>query len=285
MPNSVGSGALKIVEFNASGYLSVSGSATGGTYDLATDIITLNYAAGATYADLKFGDARGVTFTGEDSKTGTIGSSVFYPHVFTSQTAGSVTFATTQVTSPNNSDWSVVTFRDSNNNGQLDGGDAQITGPLNVVAGVPITIFLQNFVPTTAANGAQDKLTVTATFVPTVGPKQTLSRSDLTIVAANQGLLLSKTVDKTSAKSGDNLVYTITYRNTGADVLTNLVVSDATPAYTRFVSAGEGTRAPGLTNVVIANPGANNKGNVTWTFGGSLSPGQSGTVVFSVRVQ
>ena len=287
VPNSLGSTPLKVVEFNPSGYLSVSGSAvaSGGTYTLATDTIALNYTAGTTYADLKFGDARGVSFTGEDSKTGTIGSSVFYPHVFTAQTAGSVSFATSQLPSPNNAAWSVVAFRDSNNNGQLDGGDAQITGPVAVAAGTPITIFLQNFIPPTAANGAQDRLTVTATFTPTSGPTQTLSLSDLTTVAANQGLVLSKTVDKATAKSGDVLLYTITYRNTGADALTNLVVSDATPAYTRFVSAAEGTRATGLTGVTIATPGVNNKGAVKWTFAGSLNPGQSGTVVFRVQVE
>ena len=286
VPNSVGSGPLKVVEFNPSNYLSVSGSAVSasGTYDLPSDTISFAYTAGATYNDLKFGDVRGVAFTGEDSKTGTIGSSVFYPHVFTSQTAGIVTFATTQLTSPNNTDWGVVAFRDSNGNGQLDGGDAQITAPLSVEAGVPITIFLQNFIPTTAANGAQDKLTVTATFTPTSGAVQTLSLSDLTTVAANQGLMLTKTVSRSTAKSGDILTYTIEYRNTGADALTKLVVRDATPAYTRFVSAADGTRAAGLTDVTIATPGANNKGAVSWTFAGILNPGQSGTVTFRVEV-
>ena len=286
VPNSLGSTPLKVVEVNPPGYRSASGNVgtSGGTYDLPADTISFAYTAGSTYTGLKFGDARGVSFTGEDSKSGTIGSSVFYPHVFTAQTAGTVSFSTTQLPAPSNAAWSVVTFRDSNGNGQLDGGDAQITGPLAVVAGTPITIFLQNFIPTTAANGAQDKLTVTATFTPTSGPVQTLSRSDLTTVAANQGLLLSKTVDKSTAKSGEILLYTVTYRNTGADALTNLVVRDATPAYTRFVAAADGTRPAGLTGVTIANPGANNKGAVSWTFAGSLNPGQSGTVTFQVRV-
>ena len=287
VPNSVGAGVLKVVEFNLAGYNSVSGNVgtTSGAYDLPSDTISFTYAAGSIYSGLKFGDGRGITFTGEDAKTGTAGSSVFYPHVFTSQTGGSVTFTTTQLPTPANSGWSVVTFRDSNGNGILDGGDAQITAPVAVAAGVPITIFLQNFIPTTAANGAQDKLTVTANFTPTTGAAQSISRSDLTTVAANQGLLLSKTVDKTTAKSGDVLTYTITYKNTGAEALTNLVVKDATPAYTTFVSAANGTLPTGLTAPTIATPSVNSKGAVTWTFGGSLNPGQSGTVTFNVRVQ
>ncbi len=287
VPNSVGAGVLKVVEFNLSGYNSVSGNigTTGGTYDQPTDIISFPYAAGSTYTGLKFGDSRGITFIGEDAKTGTAGSSVFYPHVFASQTAGNVTFTTAQLPTPANTGWSVVTFRDSNGNGVLDGGDAQITGPVAVAAGVPITIFLQNFIPTTAANGAQDKLTVTANFTPTTGAVQSIARSDLTTVAANQGLLLSKAVDKTTAKSGDVLVYTITYRNTGAEALTNLVVKDATPSYTTFQSATTGPLPTGLTAPTIAAPSANAKGAVTWTFGGILNPGQSGTVTFNVKVQ
>ncbi len=287
LPNSVGPGTLKVVEFNLSGYTSVSGNVgtTAGAYDQPTDIISFTYAAGSTYSGLKFGDSRGITFVNEDAKTGTAGSSVFYPHVFTSQTAGTVSFTTMQLPTPTNSGWSVVTFRDSNGNGQLDGSDAQITGPIAVTAGTPITIFLQNFIPTTAANGAQDKLTVTANFTPTVGPAQSISRSDLTTVAANQGLLLTKAVNTATAKSGDVLTYTITYRNTGADALTNLVVKDATPAYTTFVSAATGPLPAGLTAPTIAAPSVNAKGAVTWTFGGTLNPNQSGTVTFNVKVQ
>ncbi len=287
LPDSLASTPLRVVEINPSGYNSVSGDAgtTGGTYTLATDTIQFNYVAGSAYSGLKFGDGRGVSFTGEDSQIGPVGSSVVYSHVFTAQTTGSVSFNTTQLPSPANPDWSVVTYRDSNANGVLDGADAMINGALPVVAGVPITVFLKNFIPTTAANGAQDRLTITATFTPTNGPVQTLSRSDLTTVAANTGLLLTKTVDKATAQSNDVLLYTITYRNAGAQPLTDLVVKDATPAYTTFVSAANGTLAPGLNAPTIAAPSAGNKGAVSWTFGGSLNPGQSGTVVFSVRVQ
>ena len=252
VPDNLASTPLRVVEINPAGFQSASGSAgtTGGTYTLSTDTIQFNYAAGSTYTGLKFGDARGVTFTGEDSKIGPVGSSVVYPHVFTAQTSGSVTFSTTQLPAPANPNWSVIAYRDSNNNGVLDGADAVINGPIAVVAGAPITIFLKNFIPTTVANGAQDRLTITATFTPTGsptnGPVQTLSRSDLTTVATSTGLLLTKTVDKATARSGDILVYTITYRNTGAESLTNLVVRDAMPAYTTFVSAANGTLAPGL---------------------------------------
>ena len=291
VPDNLAGTPLRVVETNPAGTQSASGNAgnTNGTYTLATDTIEFNYAAGSTYSGLRFGDARGVTFENEDAKIGPAGSSLVYTHVFTAQTAGSVSFNTTQAPSPANPNWSVATYRDSNNNGVLDGADAIITAPVPVVAGVPITVFVKNFIPTTAANGAQDRLTITATFTPTGapnnGPVQTLSRTDLTTVASNTGLSLTKTVDKATARSNDVLLYTITYRNTGAEALTNLIIRDATPAYTTFVSAANGALAPGLSAPTIAAPGVAAKGAVTWTFGGSLNPGQSGTVTFSAKVQ
>ena len=292
LPNNLAPGTLRVVEINPAGYNSVSGNAgnTGGAYALATDAIQFDYVAGSTYSGLKFGDSRGVTFTGEDAKTGPVGSSVVYSHVFTAQSAGSVTFNTTQRPSPANPDWSVVAYRDGNGNGVLDGADPLLTNStaVPVVAGTPITVFLKNFIPQTAANGAQDRLTIAANFAPTgnnSGPTQTISRSDLTTVSTNSSLVLVKTVDKATAKSKDTLVYTVQYRNTGTEALTNLVIRDATPAYTTFLSATNGTLAPGLSAPTIAAPAIGGKGNVTWTFGGSLNPGQSGTVTFRVKVQ
>ena len=129
---------------------------------------------------------------------------------------------------------------------------------------------------------------MTATFTASganAPPVQVLSKQDLTTVAANSGLVLTKAVDKATARSGDILLYTITYRNTGGEALTDLVVNDATPAYTTFVSAADGARPAGLTGVTIAAPPVGGKGAVSWTFAGSLNPGQSGTVTFRVRVQ
>lgn len=290
VPGGVASSSLKIVEANLPDTVSTGAQTAtpGGSYNRASDTITFNYAAGTTYSNLNFGDVRLATFTGEDSKIAIVGSSVAYPHVFTAQTAGTVTFGVAQLPSPNNPDWSVVGFRDSNN-GQLDGADAQLgVAPIAVVAGQQFTIFLQNFVPTTAANGAQDKVTVTANFAPTgaaAPATQVISRSDLTTVSAQDGLVLTKKVDKATARSGDVLLYTITYSNATPNALANLIVSDATPAYTTFVAANNGPLPNNLTGVTVINPAVGARGAVKWTFAGTLNPGQSGTVTFQVQVQ
>ena len=291
VPNNLASSSLKVVETNGADFVSSGAQVgnSGGTYDRPADAITFNYTAGATYSGLNFGDVRLATLDGGDSKTAPIGSSVDYAHLFRAQTAGTVTFSASQLSSPNNPDWSVVAFQDSNDNGILDGADARLpAGPIAVTAGQQIRVLLQNFVPQTAANGAQDKLTLSANFVPTgtqAPAPQVLTRNDTTTVSAAQGLVLTKTVDKATARSGDVLLYTITYKNSGAEALTNLIVNDATPAYTTFVSAASGALPAGLTGATIAAPAVGARGAVKWTFGGSLTPGASGAVTFRVTVQ
>jgi uncharacterized repeat protein (TIGR01451 family) len=82
------------------------------------------------------------------------------------------------------------------------------------------------------------------------------------------GLTINKTAPGTVA-SGANLTYTINYGNTGKVAATNVVISDPVPAGTTFVSAtGGGT--------LVA-------GNVVWNIG-TLNPGQTGSVTFTVTV-
>ena len=56
------------------------------------------------------------------------------------------------------------------------------------------------------------------------------------------------------------MLYTISYKNTGAEALTNLVVNDATPAYTTYLSSGNGALPTGLTGVTIAAPNVGARG-------------------------
>jgi uncharacterized repeat protein (TIGR01451 family) len=53
-------------------------------------------------------------------------------------------------------------------------------------------------------------------------------------------IAIVKSVDKTSAKYGDSLTYTLTVTNPSAADLTGVVVTDALPAGTSFVSASDG---------------------------------------------
>jgi len=113
-----------------------------------------------------------------------------------------------------------------------------------------------------------------------------VSLDDRTTVISAGSLELVKSVSLATAKPGDVLTYTITYRNLGTQPLSAILIRDATPAYTVFVGASCGALGGGLGGCgVTTQPTTGGTGNVTWTLAGSLLPGASGSVTFQVRVQ
>jgi len=101
-----------------------------------------------------------------------------------------------------------------------------------------------------------------------------------------QRLRLEKVVDKATALPGANLTYTVTFINDSTSPISNLKVSDSTPAYTTFVSAACGSPLPNsLTACAITAPTVGQTGAIQWTYTGSLAPSQTGTVTFVVKIQ
>jgi uncharacterized repeat protein (TIGR01451 family) len=156
-------------------------------------------------------------------------------------------------------------------------------------------------------------VTVSAAFTASNNvliPVQTITRTDVTTVtAADSGALtLLKEVcnatvtpacngytTQNTGKGGDLLRYRITYTNTGASAVNNVVIQDATPPYTTFQSADVGALPNSLTACNKTTPAgtiacttaqiAGGTGSVKWVFTGTLLSGQSGTVTFVVQVQ
>ena len=88
----------------------------------------------------------------------------------------------------------------------------------------------------------------------------------MTVVGGNTALHLLKAVDKTTAKSGDTLTYTITYTNASSTPVSNIVVSDGTPSYTTFVSASCGSLPSGITACTVSTqPSVGGTGSVAGT--------------------
>jgi uncharacterized repeat protein (TIGR01451 family) len=160
-------------------------------------------------------------------------------------------------------------------------------------AGDTVCIVVRDSIPGTAPYNSRNVITVTSTF----NGATTLSRTDTTTVgaAAGAGLTLAKSVrnvtlaggtgTSNTARPNDVLEYTITYTNTSSGMLSSIVVTDATPAFTSFVSAACGTLPANIaTCLVTAQPAAGSVGSVVWTLGGSLLSGGSGSVSYQVRV-
>ncbi|HET7798327.1 MAG TPA: hypothetical protein VFK72_10600, partial [Nevskia sp.] len=221
-------------------------------------------------------------------------------HTFTAQTGGSVVFSTSAVPRPQVPDWSEVLYLDSNCSGAIDSGELPITGPLTLVAGQQICIVNREFVPAAAPVGASNVVTVTATFTyanATPGLTTVLTHTDTTIVGDGTGAALNlvKTVSTGTTTPGSILTYTITYSNRSSQPLSTIVINDAVPPFTSFVSAAAGPLPASLTACSKTTPSGGPvdcaavqapaaRGALRWTFTGILQPGSSGTVTFQVQV-
>jgi uncharacterized repeat protein (TIGR01451 family) len=96
---------------------------------------------------------------------------------------------------------------------------------------------------------------------------------------------LLKSASVVNAPPGSTVAYTISYANpNGAMPLRNIVITDVTPPFTSFTSAACGALPASLTSCTISAPAVGATGTVTWTLGGSLDPGASGTVTITVTV-
>ena len=109
---------------------------------------------------------------------------------------------------------------------------------------------------------------------------------DVTTASGAGGLEIVKSVDVSTARPGDYIQYTITYRNPGATALTSIVIREATPVYTVFDTASCVSLGSGLTGCTLSSaPASGASGPVTWSLSGALAPGATGSVSFRVRVQ
>ena len=304
IPNSgliSGTTRLCVVETNPSGYLSTGASqltkalSTSGavTYIRATDTISFIFTTGGDFSGLNFGDVPVNTFATDGSQSGLPGAVVFYAHTFTAGSSGNLSFSTSNLASPAIGGWSNSIYRDSNCNALLDGVEgASPFSSIGVTGGQAICIVVKESIPAGASAGAQDVITVAATLTYSgASPALALilTRTDTTTVGTptSAGLSLIKAVDKASALPGEILTYTITYSNNSSGVLNNVVISDSTPSFTRYVGASAGCPLVVVRTScsVTSEPANNTTGSIHWNITGGLAPGVSATVQFRVQLQ
>lgn len=262
---------LCVVETNPSGYLSTGGSAAavqlisaiptvaaGTTYTYcrtaatsgactgagitAPDSISFTAAANTSYLSLNFGDVPVNTFVANGTKRGPPGEVVFYPHIFTPGSVGSVTFTIARVSTPAWPGWGEVMYRDLNCDGTLgaaevatviaangQAGSAVLADPNDTTPGDPsgrrICVILRESIPPNAPFNAENQATITATFA--------YSNS---LPALSTTLNLIDTTATGSATGGDGLRLQKTVCN-----VTNPVVNPGGAACNAATGAGFGT--------------------------------------------
>lgn len=293
------SGTVTLTPTAPGGDLTTGGSAgkTTGTY--ARPSVSFTYGAGNTYTGVTFGLVPPNTLAPIGAQTAQAGTTVFYPHTFVAGSVGQVTFSTTGLASPALAGWTQVLYLDSTCSGQFASSDTAISGAIAAVANQLICILVKELVPSGAPPNAQNKVTVSASFAysGSAAPAATvLTVTDTTTVVTTgatqfikqvQNVTLSGAFGTTNtALPGNTLQYQLVVTNEGSAPLSTIVVNDATPAFTTFVSAACPSSLPaGLTGCSVSTqpaPGA--QGSLQWTFAGSLAPGAQTAVSYQVVV-
>jgi len=92
------------------------------------------------------------------------------------------------------------------------------------------------------------------------------------------------------AAPGDVLRYRLTFRNQGSNALTEVTITDSTPAYSALnaPAACPVSLPAALTACSLSAPDGSNgsgyQGGLEWRFTGELQPGAQGAVSYDVRV-
>jgi len=284
---------VKIVQRNLAGHLSTGADAgnTGGRYEHGSDTLAFDAAPGSAYAGVHFGDVPPGRFAPDGQQSAPPGSVLLYGHRFVAGSRGTLKLTASQHASPALEGWNVTLHRDADCNGDLDAGDTPITGEQALEADDTLCLVAKVIVPEQAPHGALHRLSLHAAFRHEGAEApidHTLSREDLSTVGSRHdaALRLHKRADRGTARPGETIVYTIEYRNDGADALTRLRIFDVVPSHTVFVAADCGAPAAEASDcTIVTQPEAGGSGRIEWRIDGMLRPGESGTVRFSARVE
>lgn len=274
-------------------YVSVSGDpgTTGGSYDRTEDQISFISSSGTEYDGINFADVPANSFTPMGRQYANPGSVIFYRHSFKAKTPGEVTFDMEETSSPENSAWSHTLFEDVNCNGEIDPeDDTEITSSKTMELDDELCLVARVQVPAGIDINAQHVLNIEATYtLSTTSVSYPQKVHDETIVGdpSGAGLLLEKTVDKTSATPGEELTYVIEYRNNSSDPLEMLSIDDRTPSYTVFSTAEtcDESLPDTLTSCTVQAPASGEQGTILWEFEGALAPGEEGDVSYKVTIE
>ena len=285
-----------------SGFLATGGShgTTGGSYTRPS--VSYTTVSGSAFTGANFGIIPPNSFIANGAQSTAPGTMVFYTHTYNPGSAGSVTFALSALATPVITGWTQVLYLDSNCNAAFDAGEPQITSPITATAGVPICLIVRQQTPPGASLGAQNTITVTANMAysnasPALNAP-TLTVTDTTTIAASGGIVLAKLVRNITtggalstainALPGQTMEYTVTATNNGSQPVSTIVINDATPGFTNFVSAACPLPAAfpaGITACTVSiQPAAGASGAVQWMLTGSLTPTAQIAVRFQIKV-
>ncbi|MDH4038713.1 MAG: NEW3 domain-containing protein [Candidatus Krumholzibacteria bacterium] len=209
--------SLVVVEQNPVGFVS-----------LTPDTVFAAALAAGDTAVADFADVGIMTLTAGGVAPGAVGGTVDFSHRVQAGTAGHM-----DITANSDSAFTSVWYVDVNGNGLLDAPDRTLVAsdgdldPDGPGAGV-LNLILRVFVPAAAVPGSTIPFAIVATQTVTGTPLVlTATTTDAVVVTPGAGQLsIQKSHDRTDARPGDAITYTIRLFNAGVDSLGNVALID-----------------------------------------------------------
>jgi uncharacterized repeat protein (TIGR01451 family) len=248
----------------------------------------------------------------QNDRTGQVapGGTVVYKHTLTNNgnivegaTAGSLPFTLTNDQAANG--WTTSLYVDLNNDGVADANELVTGSDLaaktgSIARGASVNLLIKVQAPVNATAGTPSA--VVLTIQPTVAGGQSVAdlvNTDLTTVTSGQVRLVKEqslancstgvagtyTQNTVSAKPGECVKYRITATNEGNADVTNVVISDATPAYTTLKVIA--SASPVATNATLSTSTAALTDGSTGTIAAEktpLVPNTSAVLEFVIKV-
>ncbi len=317
LPAGYGNTLIQIVTVNDNNHRSISeyfGEDPGNT-GIVTDgtvAFTPQLAFAGTY-HIDFGLVVNPGWEADSIIENTPAAAVVHAHYYFPRTSGQLSFDIAgQSSIPGNSAWQALLFLDENCNGALDVGEPALPSSLNVDVdtSAKVCVLSKVFIPADASGGDTYTYDINATLIygdpagTAHGLTDTRSLTDLTsVIASGEGLLvLSKTVQNISAGGpvsssnsalpGQVLHYSIDFANTGDGPITEVQISDSTPAFTGLSAPVQcpSSLPDGMASCQVLVPGvgenfAGYSGPVRWQFAGPMLAGAAGTVGYHIIVE
>ena len=223
------------------------------------------------------------------TKPGSVGAQVVFPHTLTNIGNGTDTFALaySQIATDSFDLLNVQIYPDANGSGLPSSlTPISTTGPL--VSGGIFHFVIVGTVPGTATPGQYAQLSVTAQS----GYTTSLVQTNLdTVQVSNQGVIgVTKSQSVASGTPITTNTYTLTYINTGNNIATNVTLTDAIPTGMAYVTNSARWSVSGPT--LLNDNGSGNPAGIGYTFAaGTVSAtisnvgiGITGFVTFQVAV-
>jgi uncharacterized repeat protein (TIGR01451 family) len=275
------------------GYISVNshpGNSSSINYDY--DKIDINFGSLQQNVQyIVFSDVKKMDWSQGEIRYGQRGSNVLLTN-YLNTFSYTVNKYTIQNRSNDNPEWSIVLMNDDECNDVVENWNEVIVPAIGNTTHDwnninESCIFSKIFIPATAAEGEEFSydLCVEVTYHNTVVTEESCLTNKVTAISSSANIQIIKTADKTSAKPGEEITYTIELVNNGLDLAENIKVFDATPPYTKFVEAScASTANSNVSGCVYITSMTNLEGQIEWDLTGHLLPSESYTLFYKVKI-